>query len=174
MICTTWHALKYCTRYIYIRIFVVSWILYSSCWSRPPRRTHHRSLQSAWDRWRAGRYLRCCYCLCTHSFLLTCKPRSSSLRTREFESERLACFVWGWLIGGLVWLVGWFWLGDFDWMVVFDWLVDLDWLLGLISVFSDNFGWVGFLVVCFLYKINPNPRKIVCCGKKVTQVPLLA
>ena len=34
-------------------------------------------------------------------------------------------------------------------------------------VFAENvFGWVGFLAVCFLYKINPNPRKIICCGKK--------
>ena len=32
-------------------------------------------------------------------------------------------------------------------------------------VWSANFGWVGFLVVCFLYKVNPNPRKISCCGK---------
>ena len=31
---------------------------------------------------------------------------------------------------------------------------------------SGEFGWVGFLVVCFLYKINLNPRKIICCGKK--------
>ena len=29
-----------------------------------------------------------------------------------------------------------------------------------------EFGWVGFLVVRFLHKINPNPRKIICCGKK--------
>ena len=29
-----------------------------------------------------------------------------------------------------------------------------------------EFGWVRFLVVCFLYKINPNPRKNICCGKK--------
>ena len=27
-------------------------------------------------------------------------------------------------------------------------------------------GWVRFLVVCFLYKTNPNPRKTICCGKK--------
>ena len=33
-------------------------------------------------------------------------------------------------------------------------------------VFAENFGWGGFLVVCFLYKINPNPRRIVCCGNK--------
>ena len=27
--------------------------------------------------------------------------------------------------------------------------------------------WVGFLVVCSLYKTNPNPRKKnICCGKK--------
>ena len=24
---------------------------------------------------------------------------------------------------------------------------------------------VRFLVVCFLYKTNPNPRRIICCGK---------
>ena len=24
----------------------------------------------------------------------------------------------------------------------------------------------GFLVVCFLYKINSNPRKTICCGEK--------
>ena len=29
-----------------------------------------------------------------------------------------------------------------------------------------EFGWVRFLVVCFLYKTNPNPRKIICSGKK--------
>ena len=29
-----------------------------------------------------------------------------------------------------------------------------------------EFGWVGFLVVCFLYKINPNPPKMICCGEK--------
>ena len=27
-------------------------------------------------------------------------------------------------------------------------------------------GWVRFLVVCFLYNANPNPRKLICCGKK--------
>ena len=30
-------------------------------------------------------------------------------------------------------------------------------------------GWVGFLVVCSLDKINLNPRKIICCGKKSGQ-----
>ena len=31
-----------------------------------------------------------------------------------------------------------------------------------------EFGWVRLLVVCFLliYKTNPKPRKIICCGKK--------
>ena len=29
-----------------------------------------------------------------------------------------------------------------------------------------EFGWFGFLVACFLYKTNPNPRKNICCGKK--------
>ena len=29
-----------------------------------------------------------------------------------------------------------------------------------------QFDWVRFLVVCFLYKTNPNPRKTSCCGKK--------
>ena len=33
-------------------------------------------------------------------------------------------------------------------------------------MFAEDFGWVNFLVVCFLYKINPNPRKNVCCGGK--------
>ena len=37
-----------------------------------------------------------------------------------------------------------------------------------------EFGWVGFLVVCFLYKTNPKPRKIICCGNKVAELPLLA
>ena len=32
--------------------------------------------------------------------------------------------------------------------------------------FCGEFGWDGFLVVCFLHKINPNPRKSICCGKK--------
>ena len=35
-----------------------------------------------------------------------------------------------------------------------------------IRVFPKNCGWVRFLVVCFLYKTNPSPRKIICCGKK--------
>ena len=29
-----------------------------------------------------------------------------------------------------------------------------------------EFGCVGFLTVCFLYKIKPNPRKNIRCGKK--------
>ena len=33
-----------------------------------------------------------------------------------------------------------------------------------------NFGWVGFLVVCFLYEINPNAREnTLLCWEKVTQ-----
>ena len=32
---------------------------------------------------------------------------------------------------------------------------------------------VGLLVVCFLYKTNPNPRKTICRGEKVAQMPLL-
>ena len=39
-------------------------------------------------------------------------------------------------------------------------------------VFAENFGWVGFLAVCFLYKINPNPRK-KCLWEKVAQLPFL-
>ena len=35
-----------------------------------------------------------------------------------------------------------------------------------IRMLAGNFGWVRFLVVCFLYKINPNPRKCIYCGKK--------
>ena len=41
------------------------------------------------------------------------------------------------------------------------------------TVFAENVVWVKFLVVCFLYKINPNPRKNTCGGKKVAQMPLL-
>ena len=32
-----------------------------------------------------------------------------------------------------------------------------------------NSVWVRFAVVCFLYKTIPNPRKMICCGKKVAQ-----
>ena len=39
----------------------------------------------------------------------------------------------------------------------------------LLRCLRTIFGWVRFLVVRFLYKTNPNPRKIICCGKKVTQ-----
>ena len=31
--------------------------------------------------------------------------------------------------------------------------------------FCGEFGLVRFLVVCFLYKTSPNPRKIICSGK---------
>ena len=34
------------------------------------------------------------------------------------------------------------------------------------GVFGE-FGWARFLVVSFLYKANPNPRKMICCGEKV-------
>ena len=41
-------------------------------------------------------------------------------------------------------------------------------------VFAENeFGRVRFVVVCFLYKTNPNPRKIICCGKKWPKCHLL-
>ena len=36
-----------------------------------------------------------------------------------------------------------------------------------------RFCWVGFLVVCFLCKINPHPRKNICCGKKWLKIPPL-
>ena len=39
-------------------------------------------------------------------------------------------------------------------------------------VFQENFGWVGFVVVFSLRKVNPNRPKIICCGKKVAQMPL--
>ena len=42
----------------------------------------------------------------------------------------------------------------------------------LYTVFYTQFGWVAFLVVCFLYKTNPNPRKKNCCGTKVVQMVL--
>ena len=38
---------------------------------------------------------------------------------------------------------------------------------------AGEFGWVRFLVLCLLHETNPNPRKIICCGKKVVQLPLL-
>ena len=43
----------------------------------------------------------------------------------------------------------------------------------LIGCFADNFGWVGFLVVCFLYEVNPNTRKKHLLREKVAQMPLL-
>ena len=38
-------------------------------------------------------------------------------------------------------------------------------------VFAEEFGWVGFLAVCFLYKINPNLTKncLLHSKKKVAQ-----
>ena len=35
-----------------------------------------------------------------------------------------------------------------------------------------EFGRVGCLVVCFLYKLNPNPRKIICCGTNWPKMPI--
>ena len=32
---------------------------------------------------------------------------------------------------------------------------------------------LGFVVVCFLYKINPNPRKIILLWEQAAQMPLL-
>ena len=37
--------------------------------------------------------------------------------------------------------------------------------LSLDRVFCGEFGWVGFLVVCFLCKTNPNSRKMFAVGK---------
>ena len=34
------------------------------------------------------------------------------------------------------------------------------------QAFRGGFAWVGYLVVCCLYKISRNPPTIVCCGKK--------
>ena len=38
------------------------------------------------------------------------------------------------------------------------------------KVFAENFGWVGFLVVCFLYETTPNPPRNIGCGKKSGQI----
>ena len=35
-----------------------------------------------------------------------------------------------------------------------------------------KFGRVRFLVACFQYKTNPKPRKNICCGENVAQMPL--
>ena len=40
-------------------------------------------------------------------------------------------------------------------------------------VFSENLVGLAFLVVCFLYEINPNPRFFFAVGKKWAQMPLL-
>ena len=47
-------------------------------------------------------------------------------------------------------------------------------LVGLLLLggVCGELGWVRFLV-CFLYKTNPDPRKTICCGKIVAQMPLL-
>ena len=34
------------------------------------------------------------------------------------------------------------------------------------TVIAENLVGLGMLVVCVLYKINPNPRTNTCCGKK--------
>ena len=39
-------------------------------------------------------------------------------------------------------------------------------------MFAENFVWVRVLVVCFLYKTNPNPRKGILLWEKVAQMPL--
>ena len=36
-----------------------------------------------------------------------------------------------------------------------------------------EFGWVGFLVVCILYKINSNPRKFIFLWEEVAPLPFL-
>ena len=39
-------------------------------------------------------------------------------------------------------------------------------ILVLVGCFPDNLVGLGFLYGgCFLYKINPNPRNSICCGK---------
>ena len=38
-----------------------------------------------------------------------------------------------------------------------------------VRVFAGEFGWVSFLVVCFLYETDPNARKVHCCGENVAQ-----
>ena len=40
-------------------------------------------------------------------------------------------------------------------------------------VFAEKLGQDRFLAFCFLYQTNPNPRRIICCAKKVAQMPLL-
>ena len=35
-----------------------------------------------------------------------------------------------------------------------------------IRVFAENFGWVRFLVVCFLYKTDPKPTKKIFAVEK--------
>ena len=42
-----------------------------------------------------------------------------------------------------------------------------------ITVYAGEFGWVGFLVVWFQCKTIRNPRKVICYGIKVVQMPLL-
>ena len=38
-------------------------------------------------------------------------------------------------------------------------------------IFAETFWWVGFLAVCSLHKINPNPRKKYLLWEKVAQMP---
>ena len=44
----------------------------------------------------------------------------------------------------------------------------------LVLIDCGDFGWVRFLIVSFLHKTNPNPRKTICCeGKSGPILPLL-
>ena len=41
-------------------------------------------------------------------------------------------------------------------------------------MFAESFGWVGFLVVCFPYKIKTKPtKKYYLLWEKLAQMPLL-
>ena len=51
-------------------------------------------------------------------------------------------------------------------------VVNLHLILDLCLLHQGVCGWAGFLVVCFLCKTNPNPRKNIRCGKKWAQMPL--
>ena len=43
----------------------------------------------------------------------------------------------------------------------------------VLGIICGEFGGVGFLEVCFLYKTNPDPRTLICRGKKWPKMPLL-
>ena len=59
-------------------------------------------------------------------------------------------------------------------VAVVQWLFSaLEWDSNVIRVLAENLVWVGLPVVCFLYKINPNPRKFICCGKKWSKCHVL-